>query len=125
MNELSVSQTGDEANFQVSASLAYTGGGVIDFFEVSYRLSTTSGFIKINNVPATSSSDSLVWTGTFSISDPNFDPASIQFLVFAVNEFNYRSNGSIISRSTSTPSPTPNTSAPGSGGTYVHIHTCT
>ena len=85
MNEISVRHLG-ETNFEVSTSLAYTGGGTINSFEISYRLSTSSESMMIDNVPATSGSDQLVWTGTFSISDTDFDPANdvknIQFFVF-------------------------------------------
>ena len=90
-----------ETNFEVSTSLAYTGGGVINSFEISYRLSTSSESIMIENVPATSTSDQLVWTGTFTVPDTDFNPATdvanIQFFVFVINQFNYKSNGTIIS----------------------------
>ena len=89
------------AGFEVPTSLAYTGGGVISFFEVSYRQSTSGKFRRLENVQATPSGDPLVWTGTFTIADSDFDPPidveNIQFLVFIINQFNYKSNGSIVS----------------------------
>jgi hypothetical protein len=93
--------TPDSDEFEVSASLAYTGGGVIDYFTVSYRQSTEFGeYIELDRVSATSSGDPLVWTGTFTISDPDFNPSTdvknIQFLVYATNQFNHKSNGSIV-----------------------------
>ena len=101
MNEISVSQLRASAEFEVSTSLAYTGGGAIDSFTVSYRQSTSGEFKRLGNVPATSNSNPLVWTGTFTLSDDDFDPStsveSIQFLVFAINQFGYQSNGSIVS----------------------------
>lgn len=94
-------QLGASAEFEVSTSLAYTGGGVIDFFEISYRQSTSGEFRTLENVQATSSGDPLVWTGTFTIEDSDFDPSTdvenIQFLVFVINQFGYKSNGSIVS----------------------------
>lgn len=98
VNELSVLHIRGSTNFHVSASLAYTGGGRIDFFEISYRLSTSNAFIQIDDVRATSDvSNNLVWTGNFSLSDANLDAQSqsIQFLVVAVNQYNYKSNGTI------------------------------
>ena len=101
VNEISVRQLGASAEFEVSTSLAYTGGGVIDFFEISYRQSTSGEFRTLENVQATSSGDPLVWTGTFTIEDSDFDPSTdvenIQFLVFVINQFGYKSNGSIVS----------------------------
>ena len=101
VNEISVRQLGASAEFEVSTSLAYTGGGVIDFFEVSYRQSTSGEFRRLENVQATSSGNPLVWTGTFTVADSDFDPSTdvenIQFLVFVINQFNYKSNGSIVS----------------------------
>lgn len=100
INELSVRQLGASAEFEVSTSLAYTGGGVIDIFTVSYRQSTFGEFRELGRVSATSSGDSLVWTGTFTISDPDFDPSTdaenIQFLVFVYNQFGFQSNGSVV-----------------------------
>ena len=100
VNEISVRQLGASAEFEVSTSLAYTGGGVIDFFTVSYRQSTFGEFRELGRVSATSSGDSLVWTGTFTISDPDFDPStdgeSTQFLVFVFNQFGFQSNGSVV-----------------------------
>ena len=97
INEVSIRQTGTVANFEVSASLAYTGGAAISFFGISYGQSTTSEFIRIENVQATSSSDPLVWMGTFTITDPGFDPATdLQFSVFVTNQFNYRSSEMIV-----------------------------
>ena len=90
-------QVGEGPNFQVSASLAYTGGGAIRFFEVSYRFSTMEGFTPLDNVQAVASSDSLVWTGTFSISNEDFDPENVQFFVFVENELGYKSNGTVSS----------------------------
>ena len=93
-------QLGASAEFEVSTSLAYTGGGVIDFFTVSYRQSTFGEFRELGRVPATSGGDSLVWTGTFTISDPDFDPSTdaenTQFLVFVFNQFGFQSNGSVV-----------------------------
>ena len=104
INEISVRQLGASAEFEVSTSLAYTGGGVIDFFTVSYRQSTFGEFRELGRVLATSSGDSLVWTGTFTISDPDFDPSTdvenIQFLVFVFNQFGFQSNGSVVSGAT-------------------------
>lgn len=101
MNKISVRQVGETANFEVSTSLAYTGGSAISSFQVSYRLSTSGEFTKLDNVRATSSSDPLVWTGTFIISNPDIDLATdvknMQFLVFVTNRDNYKSNGSIVS----------------------------
>ena len=101
INEISVRQLGASAEFEVSTSLAYTGGGVIDFFTVSYRHSAFGEFRELGSVSATSSGDSLVWTGTFTISDPDFDPSTdvenIQFLVFVFNQFGFQSNGSVVS----------------------------
>ena len=88
-------QVEEGPNFQVSASLAYTGGGAIRFFEVSYRLSVMDGFTRLDNVPAITSSDSLVWTGTFSISVMDFDAETVQFLVFVENERGFKSNGTL------------------------------
>lgn len=98
VNEISVAPSRESGTtFQVSTSLAYTGGGIISFFDVSYRQSTTSAFVNIDNVPATRAGNDLVWTGIFTISDLNVDKSNLQFLVYVVNEFNYKSNGTIIS----------------------------
>ena len=102
VNEISVRQLGASlATFEVSTSLAYTGGGVINSFDVSYRQSTSGEFRNVKSVTATSSGDLLVWTGTFTIADADLDPSTgvenIQFLVFVNNQFGYKSNGSIVS----------------------------
>ena len=89
------------ATFEVSTSLAYTGGGAIISFDVSYRRSTSGEFRNLKSVTATSSGDPLVWTGTYTIADADFDPSTgvenIQFLVFVNNQFGYQSNGSFVS----------------------------
>ena len=95
VNEISVVQVREGPNFRVSASLAYTGGGAIRFFEVSYRFSTMDPFTQLDNVPAVASSDSLVWTGMFSISDEDFDLENVQFFVFVEKELGFKSNGTL------------------------------
>ena len=68
---------------------------------MSYRQSTFGEFRELGRVSATSGGDSLVWTGTFNISDTDFDPSTnvenVQFLVFVFNQFGFQSNGLIVS----------------------------
>ena len=98
VNELSVLHVQNSGSFRVSASLAYTGGGNISYFEIGYRLSTSDTFFQIGKVRAVSDGISgLVWTGNFEIdiNDIQSPARSVQFLVFVTNQFNFKTNGTI------------------------------
>ena len=71
--------------FNLSVSLAYTGGGDITHFRVSFRDTRTTPWTPPENIPVTSSPDSsLVWTGVMRRDE--FDTStSLTFQVLAVN----------------------------------------
>ena len=71
--------------FNLSASLAYTGGGAITHFRVSFRNTRTTSWTPLENVPVTSSPDSsLVWNGVMNRDEFNTS-VSLTFQVLVVN----------------------------------------
>ena len=75
----------NRTTFNLSVSLAYTGGGAITHFRVSFRNTGTTSWISPEDIPVTQSPDSgLVWSGV--VSRDEFDTsASLTFQVLAVN----------------------------------------
>ena len=75
----------NRTTFNLSVSLAYTGGGDITHFRVSFRDTRTTPWTPPENIPVTSSPDSsLVWSGVMQRDE--FDTSmSLTFQVLAVN----------------------------------------
>ena len=73
--------------FNLSVSLAYTGGGAITHFRISFRNTGTTSWHPLGDYPATPSPDSsLVWNWVMSRNE--FDTSiPLTFNVLAVNSY--------------------------------------
>ena len=77
----------NRTTFNLSVSLAYTGGGVITHFRISFRKTGTTSWHPLGEYPATPSPDSsLVWNWVMSRNE--FDTSiPLTFNVLAVNSY--------------------------------------
>ena len=77
----------NRTTFNLSVSLAYTGGGVITHFRISFRNTGTTSWHPLGEYPATPSPDSsLVWNWVMSRNE--FDTSiPLTFNVLAVNSY--------------------------------------
>ena len=75
----------NRTTFNLSLSLAYTGGGAITHFRISFRKTGTTSWHSLGEIPATPSPDSsLVWNGVMSRNE--FDTSiPLTFNVLVVN----------------------------------------
>ena len=84
----------NRATFNLSVSLAYTGGGAITHFRVSFRNTGTTSWDSLEDIPATPSPDSsLVWNGVVS-RDEFAAYSQVEFLLSVINEHGFESNTS-------------------------------
>ena len=80
--------------FNLSVSLAYTGGGAITHFRVSFRNTGTTSWDSLEDIPATPSPDSsLVWNGVVS-RDEFAAYSQVEFLLSVINQHGFKSNTS-------------------------------
>jgi len=77
----------NRTTFNLSVSLAYTGGGAITHFRISFRNTGTTSWHPLGEYPATPSPDSsLVWNWVMSRNE--FDTSiPLTFNVLAVNSY--------------------------------------
>ena len=81
--------------FSLSVSLAYTGGGVITHFNVSFRNTGTISWNPLGGIPATPSPDSsLVWNGVMSRDE--FAGMTLEFQVVVVNGEMFGSTATVV-----------------------------
>ena len=81
--------------FSLSVSLAYTGGGAITHFNISFRNTGTTSWNPLGEIPATQSPDSsLVWSGI--VSRDEFAGMTLEFQVVVVNGMMYGSTAAVV-----------------------------
>ena len=78
--------------FNLSVSLAYTGGGAITHFRVSFRKTRTTPWTPPEEIPAIPSPNSnLVWSGV--VSKNEFAASSqVEFMLSVTNQHGFESN---------------------------------
>ena len=78
--------------FNLSVSLAYTGGGAIIHFRVSFQNTGTPSWHPLEDIPATPSpNSSLVWNGVMS-RDEFAAYYQVEFLLSVINQHGFESN---------------------------------
>ena len=78
--------------FNLSVSLAYTGGGAITHFRVSFRDTGTTPWSPLEDLPATPSPNSnLVWNGIVS-SNEFATYSQVEFMLNVINQRGFVSN---------------------------------
>ena len=84
----------NRTTFNFSVSLAYTGGGAITHFRVSFRNTRTTSWHPLEDIPATPSPhSSLVWNGVVS----RYEFAAyyqVELLLSVINQDGFESNSS-------------------------------
>ena len=81
--------------FSLSVSLAYTGGGAITHFRVSFRNTGTTSWNRLGEIPVTQSPDSsLVWSGV--VSRDEFAGMTLEFQVAVVNARMFGSTAAVV-----------------------------
>ena len=84
----------NRTTFNLSVSLAYTGGGAITHFRVSFRDTSTTPWTSTEDIPATPSpNSSLVWNGVVS-RDEFAAYSQVEFLLSVINQHGFESNTS-------------------------------
>ena len=82
----------NRTTFNLSVSLAYTGGGAITHFRVSSRNTGTAPWTPLEDIPATPSpNSSLVWNGVVS-RDEFAAYYQVEFLLSVINQDGFESN---------------------------------
>lgn len=83
---------GDSTNtFNLKAFLAYTGGGSIAYFAVSFQLPEASEWTTLGNFTASAADGSqLIWTA--QVVDDRLQFSRIEMLVTVINSNGYASN---------------------------------
>ena len=82
----------NRTTFNLSVSLAYTGGGAITHFKVSSRNTGTTPWTPLEDIPATPSpNSSLVWNGVVS-RDEFAAYYQVEFLLSVINQDGFESN---------------------------------
>ena len=77
--------------FNLSASLAYTGGGVITHFRVSFQNTGTTPWTPPENIPVIPSPNSnLVWSGVLNRNE--FAASPVEFMLSVTNQHGFESN---------------------------------
>ena len=84
----------NRTTFNLSVSLAYTGGGAITHFRISFRNTENTSWIPLGEIPAIPSPDSsLVWNWVVS-RDEFATYSQVEFLLSVINEHGFESNTS-------------------------------
>ena len=78
--------------FNLSVSLAYTGGGAITHFRVSFRDIGSTPWTPLGDIPAIPSPDSsLLWSGVVS-RDEFATYSQVEFMLSITNQHGFESN---------------------------------
>ena len=89
MSDVQVERSDHNNTLNLRISLAYTGGGSIDYFIVSFRR-PEGPWAALGNVSATATGDVLVWTA--QVVDNRFQDSKIEVQIQVVNSNGHTSN---------------------------------